>query len=406
MTKKKKRYSEQTKRHGSQFPGVYEREAERVIGKPDIVYDISYKKAGKKVWEKIGWKSQGYSADLARQIRNERIITLQHGHELPKEKKKAPFFKGAAKKYMDWAKVNKTREGIDDIRRYKSRIAPRFDDERMDEISSFDLERFKSDLSKEGLSPASVKHYLVLIRQIYNKAIEWGDWVGRNPITGVKMPTVQNHRERFLSFEEADTLLKLLKIDPHRTKNPGDKKDPQLHDICLLSLHTGMRAGEVFNIKGQDLDFENGLINISNPKNKTARKAIMTVAVREMLIRRKPTNPNDLVFRDRNREKITTISQSFRRTVNALGLNEGITDQRQALTFHSLRHSFASWLAIQGTPIYTIAKLMGHKSIAMSERYSHLSPDHKKQAVMGMEQAFNCTRNSIDLQRAEENNIK
>ena len=387
--KNEKKYSLRTKRHSTQFAGVYERHAERVIGELDIVYDISYKKDGKKTWEKIGWKSQGYSAELARQIRNERIIAMQHGEELPKEKVRAPLFKDVAKSYMTWAKDNKTREGIDDVRRYNGHIAPRFDNKRLDEISSFALEGFKSELSKEGLSPASVKHCLVLIRQIYNKAIEWNHWAGKNPITGVKMPTVQNQRNRFLSMDEAAALLQALRVDPHRTKNPGDKKDPQLHDMALLSLHTGMRAGEIFSLKGQDLDFDNRLIHISDPKNKETRKAIMTDAVRETLMRRKPPNPDSLVFKDRHGKQIIAISQAFRKTIDAVGLNEGVKDPRQKVTFHVLRHTFASWLAIQGTPLYTITKLMGHKSIAMSERYSHLSPDHKKQAIVNFENAIN-----------------
>lgn len=400
MAKRKtptKNYSEKTKRHATKFPGIYERTAERVIGVSDICYDISYKKDGKKVWEKIGWKSQGYSADLARQIRNERIIAIQHGEDLPQEKTKAPFFKDIAQKYTLWVKENKSREGIDDVRRYKRHIAPVFDEKRSDEISSFDLEKFKSDLSKKGLSPASVKHCIVLIRQIFNKAKVWGLYGEINPVTGVKMPTIQNQRDRYLSFKEADTLLEALKIDHHRTANPGYKKDPQLHDMACLSLHTGMRAGEIFNLRGQDLDFANELINISDSKNKTARKAIMNETVKQILKNRIPANPNDLVFQNRNRTKIAAVSQAFRKTVNDLGFNKGVTDPRQQVTFHTLRHTFASWLAIQKVPLYTIAKLMGHKSIAMSERYSHLSPDHKKDAIISMEAAFNAKKNETEI---------
>jgi len=68
--------------------------------------------------------------------------------------------------------------------------------------------------------------------------------------------------------------------------------------------------------------------------------------------------------------------------------NKGVTDPRQKITFHTLRHTFASWLAINGTPILTIKELLGHQSLAMTERYSHLSPDHKRQAVDGIEAMF------------------
>ena len=124
-----------------------------------------------------------------------------------------------------------------------------------------------------------------------------------------------------------------------------------------------------------------------------------------MLKRRMPDNPNAqadsnaFIFTDDRGEgaKIREVSKSFDRVVDRLGFNDGVTDPRQRVVFHTCRHSFASWLAIQGTTLYTIAKLMGHKSIAMSERYSHLSPDHKNQAVMRMEQAFKSQRNIIAL---------
>ena len=89
---------------------------------------------------------------------------------------------------------------------------------------------------------------------------------GQNPIKNVKLPVLQNQRERFLSHEEADILLNELK----------KVSSSQLHDMALLSLHCGLRAGEIFNLKGQDLDFENEIINISDPKNKERRKAFMT----------------------------------------------------------------------------------------------------------------------------------
>ena len=84
MAKKKapkKEYSEKTKRHTTQLQGVYERHAIRETIGPDVCYDITYKAEGKKVWEKVGWKSEGYSPELARGVRNDRIKALRHGEE-------------------------------------------------------------------------------------------------------------------------------------------------------------------------------------------------------------------------------------------------------------------------------------------------------------------------------------
>jgi integrase len=67
--------------------------------------------------------------------------------------------------------------------------------------------------------------------------------------------------------------------------------------------------------------------------------------------------------------------------VNKLGFNNGVTDSRDKLVAHSLRHTFASWLAMAGEPILTIQKLMGHKDIQMTLRYAHLSPSHERAAA-------------------------
>lgn len=364
------------KRERTKYPGVYRRESTKLLnGKPDICFDITYKVEGRKIWEKIGWLSKGYSEKLASDKRDDRIHAMRHGEDLPIQKKKTPLLNDAWAKYETWAEANK--RARDDISRYNKHIKPRFGERRMNDISAFDLERMKSELLKEGLAPATVKHCLVIIRQVFNKAFTWNVYKGGNPVKGVKMPTVQNRRTRFLSHEEAHSLLKRLKavID--------------VHDMALLSLYSGLRAGEVFNLRGYDLDFQNDIIRVTDPKNKTTRHAYMTETIREMLKTRMPDKPEKLVFPDRNGKKIINISKSFSRVVKELGFNDGITDRRQAVTFHTLRHTFASWLAIQGESLITLKELLGHKSTAMTERYSHLIPDHKRAAAARLDSTFN-----------------
>jgi integrase len=363
------------KRVLTKYAGVYEMTSDvrKHNRRSDTCYYVTYKHDGKKVWEKVGWASEGYSAKLASQVRAEHIRDIRHGEALPKQKSKAPYFQTVSKEYIEWAKENKSRSGREDYYLCKNHLSPRFDDKRLNEITSFDLERMKSDLTKQGLSPGSVKHCLVLVRQIYNKAMLWGLYKGENPIKGVKLPAVQNQRERFLRYDEATLLLDDLKGNQGGKKNSDEKKYPQLHDMALLSLHCGLRAGEIFNLKGQDLDFENGLINISDPKNKESRKAYMTEAVREALSRRIPESPDDYVFKDRRHgDRITAIAPAFKKAVDKLKFNHGIKDPRQKITFHSLRHTFASWLALQGETILTIKELLGHKTIQMTLRYAHL----------------------------------
>lgn len=113
---------------------------------------------------------------------------------------------------------------------------------------------------------------------------------------------------------------------------------------------------------------------------------------REILARSK----GELVFPAKNGAKRRWVPDTFERTVRNLGLNNTgevdadgkpveIADARQRVVFHSLRHTFASWLVQNGTPLYTVAKLMGHSTLEMTQRYSHLAPDTLKKAALSLE---------------------
>ena len=122
----------------------------------------------------------------------------------------------------------------------------------------------------------------------------------------------------------------------------------------------------------------------------------MAVAVKEMLLMHVPETPSEYVFKDkRHGKKINSISKTFRNVVDEIGWNKGIQDRRQVVTFHSLRHTFASWLALQGNTLLTIKELMGHKTLEMTMRYAHLMPDQKKRATLDLEKAFNEGGNKI-----------
>lgn len=354
------------------FQGVYYRESEQRKG--DRCFDIAYTLPnGKLKWEKVGWTSENYTAQMAATIRGERIQALRHGEELPQKKKPELTFGELWKKYSEWM-TKASAEG--DKLRYERHLKKRFANKALSEINPFELERMKNDLLKQGLAPATVKHCLVQVRQIINKGIAWDFWHGENPVRKVKLPKLNNNRARFLSSTEIEKLLSELK-----------RVSPMQHDIALLSLHTGMRAGEIFALRCNHLNFQNGLIHIADPKSGKARKAYMTNTVREMLQRKLPErkNPEDLVFH-RKGKKFQKVSRTFERAVIKLGFNKGITDTRQKVCFHVLRHSFASMLAIQGTPIYTISELLGHSSLDLSRRYTHLSNSSIRQAVVQLEQ--------------------
>ena len=346
--------------------------------KPDRCFYITYKTHGRKITEKVGWLSEGYDEKTAAGLRGDRVKDLRHGKDLPNKKTLAPLFKDVVARYLKWAEENKTRAGKDDRNRYENHLT-RFDQKRLNEISSFDLEKLKSELLKEGLAPATARHVLVLFRQIWNKATTWGLWEGLNPIKGVKLPVPQNARERFLSHQEADTLLKSLAEVSGTVAN-----------MALMTLQTGMRAGEIFDLRGADMDFENGLITIRDPKNKQARKAYLTPTLRPC------SGPVA--------QKSGGLYFSMTGYMGAGSISFPKPSGKPSRPWDSTRGSpipgsaspstpcaipSVAWLAIQGTPILTISQLMGHKTLAMTQRYSHLSPDHKKEAALNLERMFN-----------------
>jgi len=151
--------------------------------------------------------------------------------------------------------------------------------------------------------------------------------------------------------------------------------------MALLSLSTGMRFGEIKSLKWGAVDLDRGLINIFDAKGGNSRTAFMTPEVRAMLTGREKENPEDLVFFTFDGREYTDTPTTFRDAVKELKFNEGITDQRQKVVFHTLRHSYASWLAEAGTDIYTIGKLLGHSTVQMSARYAHLGPGAMQEAV-------------------------
>ncbi|MDR1085627.1 MAG: site-specific integrase [Deltaproteobacteria bacterium] len=150
-------------------------------------------------------------------------------------------------------------------------------------------------------------------------------------------------------------------------------------------------AGEIFALTWADVDFTNRQVFIRDPKkNKHDRFAYMTGEIYAMLKSRyRSQKPQNLIFPDSNGREQISVNATFKRVVHDLGFNDGITDRRLKLVFHSLRHTYASWLVQDGEALYTVKELMGHSTLQMTERYSHLAPNHLRQAADRLEGKLN-----------------
>jgi len=274
--------------------------------------------------------------------------------------------------FNEYALTNK-KSYYDDKNRYDNHIRSVLGDKALKDICSFDIERLKSNLQKKELSQQTIIHTLKILRQIYNKMLLWDKYSGDNPVSKLKIKKSNNNRLRFLTIDEAEILLTELK-----------KHSIQVYDQSLLSLNTGMRFGEIAGLVWQDIDFENDIITIRDAKNNHTRQTYINGDVKHMLfIRLENKKDVNLVFPSLKGTIQDSVSKIFFQTANTL-FNQGVTDARDKVVFHTLRHTFASWLAISGTPLHVIKELMGHKSISMTERYSHLIPDVKRLTINGL----------------------
>lgn len=357
-------------RKKTKFTGVYQRErSDRNFGgKPDVCFDINYRASGRLKWESVGCKSEGYTAQLASHVRSERLRQLRHGDILPVRTTSATL-DAAWQAYRRDHLAGKPSEKIDCCR-YEKHIRPELGQRALHDISALDL----SQLAKRWLrsmSAQTAKHNLGQIRRIMRRAQEWGLWAG--PLPKFEMPVVDNDRFRFLTRAEASALLDELQ-----------RRSPRLRMLAEVALFTGMRAGELFRLRGYHVNLSTGVIQVLDGKKGRPRQIFMTPRVKAILADLAPA-PQSLVFPDENGNQAVAVSDAFGRAVDALGLNDGIDDSRGRIVFHSLRHTYASWLAIDGVPLYTIGALLGHTSDKTTRRYAHLCPDGTRAAAMRIE---------------------
>lgn len=357
------------------FAGVYYSEStiKRWRERPDRCYWVNFKdaKSGKLQWERCGWASEGWTPEAAQRRRYELLEQDRAGDYKPKQERKREALTFGAlmdAHYLPWAEESKSRIR-DDKSRYNTWLKPRFANKTLMQISPLDLERVKKDMRDQHRSAATIRQVLCLVRQAYNKAVAWGLWQGENPCDKVPFPAPNNARGRFLSHQEADLLLTALR-----------ERSPQIARIAKLSLYSGMRLGEVFSLRWSNVDLPRGILTVMDAKNGESRPAFITDKIKEVLDELTQGDPDEFLFKTRQGTPVAWLSKLFADVVETTGLNKLITDPREKVTFHTLRHTFASWAVMEGVPLYLVAKAMGHRTQSMTQRYAHLAPDSQRKA--------------------------
>jgi len=346
------------------YQGVYYRESSR--GK---VWWVCYRKFGKLKWERVGHEADGITKVHAREIRSERLRSLRIGEILPGDQSKTTL-NDAFKSYATSALadgINLTTE----LSRYNQHLAPRVGNKLLQEITPQDVIELKKAWGERGLAPGTRRVVQELGSRIYNHAIRTGMWKGgisQNPFARVTKANVSPKRERYLTEIEAQQMLEYIRL-----------KNQKVYEAAAISLFTGLRKSEIGRLSKNNF-LSNGMVRVKTKhRRQTVTRHVQIPEIVRPII-------ESIKWADKpyfgSKVQMDRLAMLFVRLVDEMGLNSGAgTGITHKITFHTLRHTYGSWLALGGVPLNVIRELMGHADIGTTERYLHLAPDHKAEAM-------------------------
>lgn len=223
-------------------------------------------------------------------------------------------------------------------------------------VADFILER------SETVSAGTVAKEFATLRHALQLAVEW-ELLIVNPAQGAKLPKQSEGRTRYLSPTEFKAALEAA---------PDWMRCPM-----ALAAFTGMRRGEILGLCWKDVDLENKRVYLTETKNGTLRVLALNGLAVQVLKSLPDGNPGELVFPEVNAAHLSVYT---RRVFASVGIKDA--------SFHSLRHTAASWLVMEGVDLYAVGRILGHKTPRMTQRYAHLSPGFMAAAVNKLDGVF------------------
>ncbi|MCH7951010.1 MAG: tyrosine-type recombinase/integrase [Candidatus Dadabacteria bacterium] len=257
-----------------------------------------------------------------------------------------------AEEYNKYVRDVKKKRSWSRDRELLSNLCKYFGDKRLSEITPKDIEDYKRMRLKE-VKPATINRALSCLKHLFNLAKRWKKYFGDNPVSQVEFFEENNKLERVLTLEEEEKLLAC--------------SAPHLRPIILCALNTGMRKGEILNLKWSNIDMENNLITIeaTNTKSKKPKRIYVNSTLRGILLEQRLKNAggSEHVFLGANGEPIKWLRTAFENACRRANIIN--------LRFHDLRHTAATRMVESGANIVAVSRILGHSTLSMTMRYAH-----------------------------------
>jgi len=356
-------------RFKTDYAGVYYIIGEGARGKEKIYY-IRYRRNGKMIEEKAG---RQYQDDMtparASELRSRRIDRKDASNREKRKEQRRLKEEEAGKWTIDrlWKAYKEGKPDMKGVKteeyRYGKHLKDHFGSKEPGEILQLEVDRLRINLGKI-LKPQTVKHVLNLLDRIINYGLKKG-LITQGLLFKVEKPDVQNIKTEDLVDDQIRALLEAIDKD----------NNYQVGAMLKLALFTGMRRGEIFKLKWENLDFRRNLITIKDPKG--VKDAIIPMSpLAKQLLENHPKGEKTLVFPTDDGKQRKTVQNQVRRIRDAAGLPKDFRP------FHGLRHVFASMLASSGeVDMYVLQKLLTHKTPAVTQRYAHLRDEATQRAA-------------------------
>ena len=350
------------KRIKTNYPGVFYIEGTSTTGKPEKIFYIRYRRDGKMIEEPAGRQFQNdMTPARAARIRAEKIAGKKLSRKEVREEAAAINWT-IDRLWQEYIGPKPDTKGFrTDRYRYQKFLQATFGAKEPKDLSQIMVHRLRINLSKT-LSAKTVKNVLELLERIVNFGIK----KGLAPGLGFKIefPRVNNLRTEDLTPEQLSNLLTAINED----------HDIHAGNFMKMALVTGMRRSELFKLQWQHIDFDKGFIHIIGPKGGKDQTIPLNQSARNIL-ENHPRTDSPFVFPGRGGGQRVEIRRPIDRIRKAAELPKDFRP------LHGLRHTFAPMLASSGeVDLYTLQKLLTHKTPAMTQRYAHLRDETLRRA--------------------------